>query len=374
MKTKTTNQRVVFGRCKNLYRNQGTILITKKFFFIRILTILVIALVMSGNSFAQLQLPVDLGTAGNYAILAKSGISTVPPSAITGDIGVSPIDQTAITGFSLTMDPSGVFATSTQVTGKVYSADYTSPTPSNLTTAVGDMETAYNDAAGRLNPDFNELGAGEIGGLTLGPGLYKWSTDVMITTDVTINGNSNDVWIFQIAGGCNLANGKMINLTGGALSKNIFWQCAGIVSIGTTAHFEGIALAQTSISLGTNASVNGILLSQTAVTLDANAVTEPSGITGVETDFTPQVSALLQNYPNPFNPKTNISFVLQQSQKVEIKIFDILGNEISTLINEFRNAGENHIEFDAQYLVSGTYIYRIKTDGFIQSKKMQIIK
>ena len=84
--------------------------------------------------------PVNLGTAGNFAILAKSGISTVPTSAVTGDMGVSPIAATAMTGFSLILDSTGTFSTSSQVTGKAYAADYTSPTPSNLTTAVSNME------------------------------------------------------------------------------------------------------------------------------------------------------------------------------------------------------------------------------------------
>jgi len=101
-----------------------------------------ITLVMSGITFSQLQTPVNLRTAGNFAILTKSGISTIPSSAIIGDIGVSPIDHTAITGFSLTADPSNVFSTSDQVTGKVFAADYADPTPFNLTTAIGDMETA----------------------------------------------------------------------------------------------------------------------------------------------------------------------------------------------------------------------------------------
>jgi Ice-binding-like len=113
------------------------------------------------------QAPVNLGTAANFAILAKSGISTVPTSAVTGDIGVSPIDSTAITGFSLTHDAASPFATSSQITGKAYAPDYTVPTPANLTTAIGDMQTAYTDAAGRTTPDFTELGAGQIGGLTL---------------------------------------------------------------------------------------------------------------------------------------------------------------------------------------------------------------
>lgn len=377
MKNKTTNHRVVSGRCENLYRNQGTLPITKKFFLIRLLTILIIALVMSGITYSQ-HAPVNLGTAGNFAILAKSGISTVPPSAITGDIGVSPIDQTAITGFSLTMDPSGVFAASTQITGKVYAADFTSPTPSNLTTAVGDMETAYNDAAGRTNPEFTELGAGEIGGLTLLPGLYKWSTDVLITNDVTIIGNSNDIWIFQIAGGCYLANGKIINLTGGAQSKNIFWQCAGIVSIGTTAHFEGIALAQTSINLGTNASINGILLSQTAVTLDANAVTKPTGTTGVETDFTPQVFALSQNYPNPFNPSTIIQYSLEKTVMVSLNVYNLLGTKVATLVNTSQNAGRYTVQLNVNQgsfnLSSGVYFYRLEAGSFISTKKLVLIK
>jgi hypothetical protein len=222
------------------------------------------------------QQPVNLGTAGNFVILSKSGISTVPTSAVTGDIGVSPIDQTAITGFSETLDGTGTFSTSTQVTGKIYAADYAVPTPINLTTAVSDMETAYTDAAGRTLPDFTELGAGEIGGMTLVPGLYKWGTDVLITTDVTLNGGPNDVWIFQIAGGITQANGRSVILTGGALPKNIFWQSFGVVDLGTTAHFEGIILAQTAITLNTGATINGRLLAQTAVTLDSSTVVQPA--------------------------------------------------------------------------------------------------
>jgi hypothetical protein len=106
---------------------------------------------------------VDLGSAEEYAILAKSGISTVPMSAVTGNLGVSPAAATYITGFSLTVDSTNVFSTSPQVTGRVYAADYASPTPSDMTTAVGDMEQAFTDAAGRA-PDVTELGAGNIGG------------------------------------------------------------------------------------------------------------------------------------------------------------------------------------------------------------------
>ncbi len=230
----------------------------------------------TGATVAAGPAPVLLGTAGNFAILAKSGISTVPGSAVTGDIGVSPIDQTAITGFSETMDASNTFSTSTQVVGKIYAADYTPPTPTYMTTAVSDMEIAYTDAAGRTLPNATELGAGEIGGLTIIPGLYKWGTGVLISTDVTLSGGPNDVWIFQIAQDLVVANGKQVILAGGAQAKNIFWQAFGAVNIGTTAHFEGVVLSQTAINLATGASANSRLLAQTAVTLQQNAVTQPS--------------------------------------------------------------------------------------------------
>jgi hypothetical protein len=223
---------------------------------------------------------VPLGTAGNFAILAKSGISTVPTSAVTGDIGVSPIDSTAITGFSLNHAPASPFATSTQITGKAYASDYSDPTPANLNAAVGDMETAYTDAAGRTTPDFIEMGGGEIGGLTLAPGLYKWGTGVLISTDVTLDGSPTDIWIFQIDGTLVQANEKRVILTGGALPENIFWQCAGAVTLGTSAHFEGIVLANTSATLGNGTSVNGRLLVKTAVTLTANTITAPPSVIG----------------------------------------------------------------------------------------------
>jgi hypothetical protein len=83
-------------------------------------------------------------------ILAKSGISTVPNSVITGDIAVSPIAAGAMTGFSLTLDSSGQFSTSSQVVGKAFAADYAAPTPANLISAVNAMEAAYTNTANRL--------------------------------------------------------------------------------------------------------------------------------------------------------------------------------------------------------------------------------
>lgn len=217
---------------------------------------------------------VDLGAAGDFAILAKSGISTVPQSVVTGNIGVSPIARGGLTGFSETMDLLNTYSTSTQVIGRLYAADYTSPSPGKLGAAVLDMQAAYTDAAGRA-PDFTELGAGNIGGMTLSPGTYKWSSVVLIPTDVTLNGGPNDVWIFQVAGGITQASATRVILTGGALARNIYWQAAGVVALGTTAHMEGIVLGKTGITLATGATVNGRLLAQTAVTLQMNVVTQP---------------------------------------------------------------------------------------------------
>jgi hypothetical protein len=214
--------------------------------------------------------PVTLGTAGEFAILSKSGITDVYASAVTGNVGTSPI-----TGAALLL-------TCGEVTGKIVVVDAAGPLPcavndaTSLTAAVGSMEMAYLDAEGRISPNFTELGAGEIGGLTLAPGLYKWGTGLLISSDVTLSGGPNDVWILQVAGTFNQANATRITLTGGALPKNIFWQVAGAMTIGTTAHFEGIALAKTLIAANTGASVNGRLLAQTAVTLQMNTVTQPA--------------------------------------------------------------------------------------------------
>ena len=213
--------------------------------------------------------PVVLGSADTFVILTKTGITDVPTSAITGDVGTSPITGAAN------------LLTCTEVTGSVYSVNAAGPMPcritypSKLTTAVLDMQTAYTDAAGRPSPDFTELGAGNIGGMTLVPGLYKWGTGVKIPTNVTLSGGPNDVWIFQIAGNLIVSNGIAVHLSGGAQAKNIFWQVGGLATLGTTSHLEGILLSKTMIALQTGASVNGRLFAQTAVTLQMNAVTAP---------------------------------------------------------------------------------------------------
>jgi hypothetical protein len=134
------------------------------------------------------------------------------------------------------------------------------------------MQTAYTDAAGRKNPDFTELYAGDISSKTLVPGLYKWGTSVAANKNVVLRGSSTSIFIFQIAGNLKVASGVNFTLTGGVQAKNIFWQVAGYTSLGTTSHFEGNILCKTAINMLTGASINGRALAQTAVTLDHNVL------------------------------------------------------------------------------------------------------
>jgi len=226
------------------------------------------------GSTATSVLPVDLGSAADYVILAKAGISTVPTSVVTGNIGVSPAAATSITGFSLIADATKAFSTSKQITGNAYAANYASPTPSKMTTAIGDMEHAFTDAAGRA-PGVTELGAGNIGAKTLKAGVYGWGTGLLIPSNLTLSGDKNAVWIFQIAQGLTVNSAVKVLLTGGALATNVFWEVGGKVELGTTSHVEGVILSHTSIALATGASVNGRLLAQTAVTIDGSTVGEP---------------------------------------------------------------------------------------------------
>ena len=226
----------------------------------------------TGASSARLA-TVNLRSAGNYVLLAKTAINNNPTSAITGAVGLSPAATSYITGFSLT-NATG-YATSSQITGKVYAADMVSPTSSNLTTAINDMQTAYTDAAGRTTPDYTEWNTGNIGGKTLLPGLYKWTNSVTVPANVTISGGADDVWIFQIAGNLSVSSAVHITLSGGAQAKNIFWQVAGTVTTGTTSHIEGVILSKTGVTFNTGATCNGRALAQTAIILDGNTVVTP---------------------------------------------------------------------------------------------------
>ena len=183
-------------------------------------------------------------------------MTTTPGSNVIGDLGVSPIAVTAVTGFGLALDGTGTFATtsgSSNVVGSVYGASLTASTPAYLTAAVGDMGIAYLDAAGRVNPDFVDRFTGNLEGQTLARGLYKWNGNVAFINSVTFSGSPTDIWILQIAGSFVVGSGASVVLEGGALAENIFWQVAGLVDIGTNAHLEGTFLVFTMMAFNTGA-------------------------------------------------------------------------------------------------------------------------
>jgi hypothetical protein len=239
----------------------------------------ILAAIVVATAAAAAGIPkVELGKAGDFAILTASGITTVPSSAITGNIGCSPIAGTAMTGWSLIMDSSNTFSKSTQVTGKAYGADYTSPTPAKLTIAIADMKTAYTDAAGRTTTSAAHLNVmgGLVSGTTFTAGVYTWGTNINFISDIYIKGNATDQFIFQSSGNVIAGVAAKVTLLGGAKAENIVWQVAGYVDAGVASHLEGIFLVKTHAAFKTLSSLNGRILAQTACTLDQVTVTAPS--------------------------------------------------------------------------------------------------
>ena len=225
-----------------------------------------------------LEAAVDLNTAGDYAILAQTGISTVPASVITGNIAVSPIASTAMTGFSFTLGSEGQLSKSTQVAGEyqAYSPNYSEAVATALTAAVLDMGVAYNYAANRDNNDASRINllGGILTAVTLSPGVYTFTTGVHLTGDIYFDGSADDVFIIQIAGNLLADSTTNVILTGGALAKNIFWQVAGNVKVRAGATMKGILLVKTDVTFITGSTLNGRVLAQTACVLQKATITD----------------------------------------------------------------------------------------------------
>jgi len=323
----------------------------------------------TASTTSPLMTAINLGTAGNFVILAKSGVSTTGATSVVGNIGVSPAAATTITGFALTLPAGGAFSTSALVTGKIYAPGYADPTPANLTTAVSNMETAYTTANG-IAAGVTELGAGNIGGMTLVPGVYKWSTGLTIPTDVTLSGGADDVWVFQVAQNLDIASGKHIILSGDAQAKNVFWVVAGQTTIGTTAVFNGNILDQTAIVLNTGAVLNGRALAQTAVTLDSDTVhtvgTPPSPLLGTLSaeDFGVvnynTGLGILKGYSAGFG-LTDATFAGVSSVVVKLYAGDTLLQTNTAILPKF-NADITGVQISSPFDVSGTFDYA--TDGY----------
>jgi hypothetical protein len=251
-----------------------------------IFTLLSVAIILSVQFAAAAQSPVNLGTANGFTILSKSGITDVPISAIIGNIGATPITGAAI----------GV--TCSEMTGTIYDNDggYTGGGGGStlcrvtdaalLNTARIDMEAAYTNAANLISPDHTGLGSGDISGMTLLPGLYKWTSGLLINTGTTpdtsgvtldCQGNTSAVFIFQIGQGLTVGSAAVVTLKNGCQAKNIFWVVAGTTALGTTSVFNGNILDKTDITLNTGAALCGRALAQTDVTLNKNHVSSICG-------------------------------------------------------------------------------------------------
>jgi hypothetical protein len=291
-------------------------------------------------------------------------VSNVPTSAVTGNIGLSPATGGNITGFG-----------PTEVVGTIYTVDASGPAgsvpaASMLTTAKGDLTLAYNDAAGRtpvpsgpfLNPG---NGTGNIGGLTLAPGLYKFTSTVSITgSNLTLAGTASDVWIFQIASALNLGNGVHVILSGGARAANVFWQVGTSATLGTTSVMKGTILADQSISINTGASLEGrALASIAAVTLASNVITLPAAATAISSAA--NRSPRLEFYPN--NNGRSIGFVVPKSGKTTLTLSNAYGRELGILFNGYAQAGKRHdISFSHMRISQGLYFVKLKSGGEVR--------
>ena len=227
---------------------------------------------------------VDLGSAGNFAILAKTGITdSLSSSVITGNVGLSPGLGGAIKGF----DDCG------RVSGTIYRVDDSGTACATNNTAlvnaaVTDMISAYSVATSE-SPDFSTPGAENIAGRTLTPGAYAWTGAVSITgNDVTLDGqgNTNAVWILRTTGALTIDAGKKVVLINGAQPSNIFWVVAGDTALGANSVFKGNILDAGAITLGAGAALNGRAFAQSAVTLGGSTLTLPIPVVAPIADFT----------------------------------------------------------------------------------------
>ena len=212
------------------------------------------------------QAPVELGSAARFAVLAASELTSIPTTAIQGDVGLSPAARSKITGL-----------TPVEVVGTLFAADDGGAVAVMLTQAKGDLDTAYNDAAGRTLAPVAVANA-DLGGRTLAPGLYKSSGTLGLTGNLTLDaqGDPSAVFIFQVASSLQTAPGSQVILSGGANAANVYWQVGASAALATTTIFKGTILADQSITLATGATLDGRALARiAAVTLDASTVTVP---------------------------------------------------------------------------------------------------
>lgn len=206
------------------------------------------------------QATVTLGAASTFAVLAGSTVTNTGPTSVTGDLGVSA--GTAVTGFAPGVVTNGSIHSADTLAGQAQSA----------------LTIAYNDAASRSTAPVSV--AGNLGGMTLAPGLYKSTSGLEISSgDLTFDakGDANAIFIIQIASTLDVSVGRQVRLIDGAKAANIFWQVGTSANFGSNSAFKGNVLADQSISLQTGANVEGRLLARIgAVTMQSNTIVVPA--------------------------------------------------------------------------------------------------
>jgi len=318
--------------------------------------------VIGGTTASPLSVEVFLGSAANFMVLAGSEISSTGLTAITGDIGVSP--STVITGF-----PPGTF------TGVQYPGDATSAA------AQLDLKAAYDSSA--VARKIDSISTTELGGLTYTHGVYKSGTGSFgITTDtLTLNGggDASAVWIFKMTGALTTASGSYVKLVNGAQWYNVFWQVGTSATLGSNSTFSGNVMALSAITANEGATIHGRLLAQTdSVSLHNNTIGGVAKVTVVRTDYVPTGFTLSQNYPNPFNPSTKIQYTVGNAGLVSLKVYDVLGREVATLVNGRQEAGSYTVPFNTSKgtlsLSSGVYFYRLQAGSLVSTRKLILMK
>jgi Ice-binding-like len=274
---------------------------------------------------------VDLASAASYAVLGATGVTNTGATTLAGDLGVSP--SSSIVGF-----PPGT------LTGREHAGD------PQAALAQSDLAVAYADAASRT-----PIGsfAGDLNGLTFTPGVYHSAAAMALTGTLTLDaqGNPDAVFIFQVAAALNTAAASQINLTGGALASQVFWQVQGAAGTGAASTFAGTILAAGAITIGAGGAVTGRALSMGAVTLATNTFTAPT-VPGSLSISLPADAGNLANTPNAVDGEV-ISGQLGQVQVTDTR--DALAGSgwiASVSATDFRSASgpsipATHISYTA---------------------------
>jgi hypothetical protein len=307
---------------------------------------------------------VDLDCTSNFSLLSGASVNSTGNTIVNGDLGISP--GSALTGF-----PPGQV-----LNGSIHLSNVLAQGAKLC------MTTAYNDAAARtLN--VITLTDGELGGRTLPPGLYRSAPGYFGITysDLVLDaqGDPNAVWIFQMPSSMlTVENGRKVLLGSGAQARNIFWQVGASATFGINAEMNGTVMAKHSITMLNGAALNGrAFAADGSITLNSNIITRPDIMVSVGTEKAPIEFTLAQNYPNPFNPVTHITYGAASPGVVSLRVYNVFGVEVATLVNGYHEAGTYVASYNAndtrEGLTSGVYFYRLTAENGISLNRTLIL-